>query len=140
MIRYPIAYLITAAIFAVLDFGWISVMTPRLYRPELGSLLIDGARPVPALLFYVIYMLGVTGLCVLPSLPQRTWGKAVGAGVLLGLAAYSAYDLTNQATLKVWSTKVTVADLAWGAFATAAASGLSVIATSAALRALGQPR
>lgn len=140
MLRYPIVYLITAAVFAVVDFGWITLATPRLYKPEIGELLIDGARPVPAVLFYLIYMLGVVGLCVLPNLSKGDWLKAVGAGALLGLSAYAAYDLTNQATLKIWSTKVTIADLAWGTFATAAASGLSVLISNAALKAVGLNR
>ena len=32
------------------------------------------------------------------------------------------YDLTNYATLKVWSTKVTVLDIIWGTFLTGSAS------------------
>ncbi|NBB53230.1 DUF2177 family protein, partial [Rhizobium sp. CRIBSB] len=28
--------------------------------------------------------------------------------------AYATYDLTNQATLKVWATHLTLIDLAWG--------------------------
>jgi uncharacterized membrane protein len=134
LLRYPMAYILTAILFGALDFGWLSWATPRLYKPEIGALLIDGARPVPAIAFYAIYMLGVTGLCVLPGLADRSWMKAAGSGLLLGLAAYAAYDLTNQATLKLWSTRVTVMDLAWGAFATAVASGLSVLILSVVLR------
>jgi uncharacterized membrane protein len=40
-------------------------------------------------------------------------------GALLGLLAYATYDLTNQATLKNWPWRVTLADLCWGGFATA---------------------
>jgi uncharacterized membrane protein len=32
------------------------------------------------------------------------------------------YDLTNYATLKVWSMKVTVLDIIWGTFLTGSAS------------------
>ncbi len=134
MLRCPLAYIITALVFAAMDFGWLSFATTHLYRPEIGSLLIDGVRPIPAVAFYLIYMLGVTGLCVLPGLAERSWLKAAGSGVLLGLAAYAAYDLTNQATMKIWSTKVTIMDLAWGTFATAVASGLSVLILGAVLR------
>lgn len=134
MLRYPIAYLVTGAIFAVLDFGWISWATPRLYRPELGDLLIPTARPFPAVLFYVLYMAAATGLCVIPALEARSWSRAAWSGALLGLAAYSAYDLTNQATLKVWSTKVTVFDLCWGTFATAIACALAALICGSVLR------
>ena len=125
MFRFPIIYIVTALVFALMDFGWISWATPNLYRPEIGALLIQGARPVPAVLFYVIYVGAMVALAVAPNLFPKGWLRAGGTGALLGLAAYSAYDLTNQATLTVWSTKVTIADMSWGTFATGAASAVS---------------
>ena len=35
-------------------------------------------------------------------------------GAALGFVAYATYDLTNQATLSVWSTRLTIIDLCWG--------------------------
>ena len=46
-------------------------------------------------------------------------GKTARTGAILGAFAYATYDLTNQATLKVWSTHITVADVLWGTFVTA---------------------
>ena len=40
-------------------------------------------------------------------------------GGLLGALCYATYDLTNQATLKVWATHITLIDIAWGTFLTA---------------------
>jgi uncharacterized membrane protein len=40
-------------------------------------------------------------------------------GGVLGAMCYATYDLTNQATLKVWATQITVTDIAWGTFVTA---------------------
>jgi uncharacterized membrane protein len=37
--------------------------------------------------------------------------------------AYATYDLTNQSTLKNWSTALTIADLIWGTVLSAVASG-----------------
>ena len=53
---------------------------------------------------------------------------------MLGLVSYGAYDLTNQATLLGWSWRVTLADLAWGSLATAAAALLASLATLAISR------
>ncbi|MBP1619290.1 MAG: hypothetical protein H6Q02_57 [Acidobacteria bacterium] len=39
---------------------------------------------------------------------------------MFGLVAYATYDLTNLATLQRWPLNVTLIDLAWGAFLTAA--------------------
>ena len=46
----------------------------------------------------------------------------IAAGALLGFFCYMTYDLTNYATLKVWSTKVTILDIIWGTFLTGSAS------------------
>ena len=43
--------------------------------------------------------------------------------------AYATYDLTNQATLIVWSLKVTLPDLAWGTFLTAVAATTGLAAS-----------
>ena len=50
------------------------------------------------------------------------WTRATLSGAVLGLIAYATYDLTNQATLRTWSTKITLADMGWGTIVTAAAA------------------
>ena len=54
-------------------------------------------------------------------------------GAVLGCLCYATYDLTNQATLKLWSTKVTVLDILWGTFLTGSASLMGWWATTAIL-------
>jgi uncharacterized membrane protein len=46
-------------------------------------------------------------------------------GAVFGFVAYATYDLTNQATLKNWSTVLTIADLVWGTVLSAVAAGIS---------------
>ena len=55
-------------------------------------------------------------------------------GVLFGVACYATYDLTNQATLRIWSTRVTLLDLCWGAFA----SGLNTYQADVYLKPFGK--
>ena len=50
---------------------------------------------------------------------------------VLGFVAYATYDLTNQATLKHWSTTVTIADMAWGTVLTAITAGAGAWAAKA---------
>ena len=57
-----------------------------------------------------------------PDTPSEDIAAAALNGALLGGLCYATYDLTSQAVLKQWSTTVTVADIAWGAFATAMAA------------------
>ena len=47
-------------------------------------------------------------------------------GALFGLVAYGTYDLTNLATIKNWSLKVTIIDLIWGAILTSVVSSLTI--------------
>jgi uncharacterized membrane protein len=107
-----------------------------LYRPLLGCMLLDRFRVAPAVLFYLIYIAGVVKFAALPSLGSDRWITALFNGGLLGLVAYGTYDLTNQATLKVWPTAITIADLCWGTVLTAVAALLARSATNFILRAL----
>lgn len=117
------AYVATAIVFGLLDAVWLTKVGPKLYRPEIGALLMDGWRPAPALIFYALYMLGIQIFAVAPALAAGKWQIAAGYGALFGFFCYMTYDLTNQATMKIWSTKVTLADIAWGMIATGVAAG-----------------
>jgi uncharacterized membrane protein len=110
----------TALMLVVLDALWLFFAGPKIYRPFIGEILADKVNFVPAAIFYVIYVLGVTILAVRPAIASGRWQEAAILGVILGVVAYATYDLTNQATLKVWATKITLIDIAWGALLTAA--------------------
>lgn len=123
MLKYALAYLAAGAAFAAVDAVWLTTVGPRLYRPALDEVLADTFRLPAAVAFYVIYIAGVLLLAILPAVREDAgWTRALTNGALLGFMAYATYDLTNQATLKVWSTKITLADIAWGTFLTACAA------------------
>jgi uncharacterized membrane protein len=117
--RAIVAYLGAGLAFAGLDAVWLSFANAALYRPALHLVLATGFRPVPAVLFYLVYLLGVTVFATLPALATERWTAAPIKGAMFGFFAYATYDLTNQATLAVWATRVTVIDLMWGSFVTA---------------------
>lgn len=117
-----IAYPVTAAVFLILDAAWLWTQADRLYRPALGHLMLDRFALAPAVAFYLIYVAGMVIFAVAPGLDARRWTVSLGYGALLGLVAYATYDLTNQATLRDWPWRVTIADLCWGTFVTAVAS------------------
>lgn len=75
-----------------------------------------------ALLFYLVYVVGVLVLVVLPALDAGSLAKAVLGGALLGLVAYGTYDITNLSTIQGWPVIVAVVDLAWGTTLTAVVS------------------
>lgn len=125
--RWIIAWVLTAASFGLLDALWLRWAGPNLYRPLLGEVLADQFRLAPALLFYACYVSAMLWFAVRPGLEQGA-AHAVLNGALLGAIAYATYDLTNQATLKVWSSQITALDIAWGTAATALASGVAAFA------------
>lgn len=113
-------------IFVVIDFIWLSTMARLLYRPQLGSLLLDRPALAPAVMFYILYAVGLAVLVIRPAVDAGSVTAAFWMGCLFGLVAYGTYDLTNAATLNGWSWKVTVVDMAWGMVLTgfSAAAGL----------------
>ncbi|PVM86123.1 DUF2177 domain-containing protein [Caulobacter radicis] len=131
MLRYVLGYLATAVVFLALDAVWLTQMADRLYRPRIGALMADTPSLPPAVAFYLIYIGAVTWFALAPALrPDGGWPRLLINAALFGLAAYATYDLTNQATLKTWSTAVTLADMAWGAFVTTAAASAGYFVAS----------
>lgn len=139
MKTYFAAYLFTLVAFLVIDFIWLSTMASRLYRPAIGDLLAENFRFAPAVVFYLIYAAGLTFLAVRPAFQTGEWTTALLYGAVVGFMAYATYDLTNQATLKSWSTTLTVADLLWGTFVSAAAATIGYLITMRLIGPLENP-
>jgi len=51
--------------------------------------------------------------------------EAVAGCAAVGLLAYGTYDLSNLATLRGWSLRLCLVDIAWGVVASAIAGGLA---------------
>lgn len=123
--RLPLAYVLTAATFLAMDAVWLTLATDWLYRPAIGHLMAPTVTWGAAVLFYALY---IAGLVIFAVSPSASPAGALGRGALLGLMAYGAYDLTNQATLQGWPWKVTLIDLVWGATVSGVSSAVSAAA------------
>ncbi len=110
---YVYAYLGAAVCMLILDGLWLSTMVRVFYRPNMGDLMGE-FRVAPAVIFYLLYVVGVVYFAISPALQSGNWSVALINGALFGFFAYATYDLTNQATLKGWPTILTVVDMAWG--------------------------
>lgn len=119
MIKYLFAYLGAGLTFAVIDAVWLTTMTDRLYKPIIGPLLAPKPDMTAAVIFYLISIAGTVFLAIDPALREGSWTRAALNGAVLGFVAYATYDLTNQATLNVWSWKLTITDILWGTTLTA---------------------
>ncbi|HXA39290.1 MAG TPA: DUF2177 family protein [Phenylobacterium sp.] len=117
MLKYLIAYLGTGVSIATLDAAYLTLAGQKVYRPTLDYALADKPALPAAIVFYLVYVLGVVLLAILPN-RDAGLGKTALTGAILGAFAYATYDLTNQATLKVWATRITVIDICWGTFLT----------------------
>jgi uncharacterized membrane protein len=127
---YLIAYVVTAVAFLAIDSVWLSNMANVLYRPVMGDMLAPGFRLAPAVVFYVIFVFGLVFFAVKPGLLAGSSTVTLVHGALLGFVAYATYDLTNQATLKNWSWTLTIADVVWGTFLSAASPYIGYWVTS----------
>jgi len=127
---YIVAYAAALIVFGILDAIWLTTMTSRLYRPALGEILLDNLRFAPALVFYFLYPIGLVVFAAMPALRTGSAGTALLYGALFGLLAYATYDLTNYATLRVWTLQITLIDLAYGAVV----AGLTSVAAYYAAR------
>lgn len=127
--KWVVAYLAGGLAFGALDALWLRWAAPNLYRPMLGDMLAPAFRAAPAMLFYLAYLAAMVWFAVRPGLAQGV-PYAVLNGALLGGICYATYDLTNQATMKVWPVHVTIVDIVWGAFATAVAATVATWVTT----------
>lgn len=127
---FAIAYLASAATLLVLDIVWLTLAVPRLYRPQMGSLLADQPNLPVAAIFYLLYVVGIVIFVVLPAVGSGSWLTALGLGALLGLVAYGTYDFTNLATLRGWPVTLSFIDVTWGIFLTATSALAGYLATA----------
>ena len=135
MPSFLVAYLVTGGIFLALDAAWLTLMSGRLYRPALGSLMRDDIALAPAIVFYLVYVSVLTVLVVAPAAAAGKGSRALFHGALIGLAAYATYNLTNAATLKGWPNLITFVDWTWGTFVSGATAWLAVVCLNAIRRA-----
>ena len=117
MMRWGLAYAATLLVLGVLDGVWLGYVARDFYRQEIGALMAEQVRKVPAVGFYLLYPVGLLALALNPM--PADWKAALFRGALVGLVAYATYDLTNLATLKQWSWRLAATDVAWGTFISA---------------------
>ena len=121
MLKYAATYAATLIVMVALDMVWLGFIAKPIYQQGLGHLM--AAQPVVpvALLFYLVYALGLVVFGVAPT-SAGGWLQAATRGAMFGFFAYATYDLTNWATLKDWPWTVSLLDMAWGAAVSAVAA------------------
>lgn len=129
---FLVPYIAALVVFGIIDAGWLTTMGKLLYRPALANILLEDLRILPAVLFYLAYPVGIVVFAAMPGLRADSIPLAFGYALLFGALAYGTYDLTNYATLRSWTLRITMIDICHGALA----SGIAAIAAALVTHAL----
>lgn len=119
-------YLISLVVFFVIDIFWLGLLAKDLYKNQIGFLLSNEVRWGAAILFYCLYLGGLTFFVIYPLFSEGNYVAAILYGGFFGLVCYATYDLTNLATLKEWPIKIVVLDLLWGTFISGVTSAITL--------------
>lgn len=120
-------YLPALLVFLALDAVWLGLVARGFYRDQLGPLMRPDVNWGAALLFYLLFIVGLLVFAVGPALERQSLARAAALGALFGLICYATYDLTNLATLRGFPVIVAVVDLGWGAVVAAATASAAYL-------------
>lgn len=108
-------YIIALPIFLAIDMVWLTLVAKNFYARQIGFLMKPDINWLAAIIFYLLFVIGLVLFVITPALEKNSWVYAVLLGALFGLISYATYDLTNLATMKNWPILITIIDLVWGA-------------------------
>ncbi len=132
--KIVILYVSACVIFLVLDAVMLTFVMRPLFERHLGDLMLTDLRLVPAAIFYLGYVAGLTYVVSLPALRAGDpWGALVPAAII-GAMAYGTYEFTSYAIMTAWHPSLVIVDVAWGTVATALVAAGSVWITRALTR------
>jgi uncharacterized membrane protein len=114
MTYYLKLYFATLIAFLAIDMVWLGLVARTVYQKYLGFLLTPTTNWIAAVLFYLLFILGILVFVVVPGLENNSLKVTLLRAALFGLITYATYDLTNLATVKNWPVMITVMDMAWG--------------------------
>jgi len=114
-------YFVTLAVFTAVDLLWVGAISRRLYRRNLEGLLRAKFNVVPAVVFYLLYVVGLMIFVIVPAFNNISLGQAMGMGVLFGGFTFGTYALANLALIRDWSLLIVLVDLIEGMFVTGVA-------------------
>ncbi len=114
MAYYPKLYFATLIAFFAIDMVWLGLVARTFYRKYLGFLMAPSPNRLAAIIFYLLFIVGILVFVVVPGLEDNSLKTTLLRAVLFGLITYATYDLTNLATVKDWPVLITVVDMAWG--------------------------
>ena len=113
-----ISYALTFVVFFIVDMAWLGLIAKDLYKKYLGGFLSEQVNWTAAVIFYLLFIVGVFIFAIMPSVEKNSVVSAITLGALFGFFTYATYDLTNLATLKGWPISIVFIDIIWGSVLT----------------------
>jgi len=107
-------YAIAVPVFFVLDLVWLGLIAKPFYSHHLGYLLREKVIWWAAILFYLLFLIGLIVFVIGPAVESGSMRRALVLGSLFGFITYQTYELTNYALVRDWPPVVVVVDIAWG--------------------------
>ena len=128
MAYYLKLYIAILVAFLAIDMLWLGLLARTFYRKHLGYIMAPSPNWPAAIIFYLLFLVGLLIFVVLPGLEAGSFTSTLLRGALFGLITYATYDLTNQATIRDWPVVVTVVDMCWGVVLSVAVSTIGFFA------------
>jgi uncharacterized membrane protein len=125
--KWVLLYALTIPVFFGIDLVWLGVVAKNLYRDAIGNLMRPSPNWPVAIVFYLLYIVGILIFAVRPGLEAGSLLTALKYGALFGFFAYMTYDLTNLATLEGWPARLAVIDTVWGSVLTGSVASVSYL-------------
>jgi len=117
--RYAMLYLVTLFVLIPLDFLFLGIVARGFFTSQVGNMLGE-IKLVPAVLFYLLYVVGI--IIFVSGASNASVQSTLLYGALFGLFCYATFDLTSLSLLRHWSWPVAIVDISWGAIVTAVSS------------------
>lgn len=112
--KYILHFLLTVPVFFAVDLIWLGFIGKPLYKKYIGHLMAEKVNWTAAIIFYLLFILGILIFAVYPALKIDKPEHALLYGALFGFFTYMTYELTNMAVIKNWNWQIVPIDILWG--------------------------
>jgi uncharacterized membrane protein len=118
-------FLVSFGVFFVVDLIWLGILAQPVYDATIGDFLRDQPNWFAAILFYILFVIGLQYFALNPAVEARDGALAMKNGALYGFFTYMTYELTNWAVIEGWSATIVPIDILWGTFLAFAVTSIS---------------
>ncbi len=115
-----VLYVATFVIFLGLDFFGLTYLIKPTFEKDIGGLLLENFRVVPAFVFYAFYIVVLLWFVSWPAMTEdKSLVWVLGNAALIGALGYGTYEFTSLAVMKDWTGTMVATDFTWGICLTA---------------------